>query len=431
GARPGGIDMHELIFLDPGHFHAALTLRASNPAVADAIKVFARPGPELDAFLSLVEAFNTRERDATRWQVQVHHDEDPLRALLDRCTGGNVIIAGRNDLKLERIAALHDAGFAVFADKPWLVSPAALPLLERATSGPPLAMDIMTNRVDRFARLRQQVVADAELFGEFVDDGEPAIDMQTLHHLYKRVNGRPLTRPPWYFDVRVQGDGLTDIQSHLVDQVQWLTGHLRSAEADIGLRLLTAQRWPTPVPLELFRDCTGHARFADELASAIDPHGVLQLQCNGIIEYRANGVRVRQRAEWLQKEPEGSGDQHQARIRGTRCEVLSSLGPQTGFKPTLLVRAAPGAALDAALERAVQRWQDDHPGVAARACGPGEWRIELPAGLEGGHESHFPIVLDEFLRRAYGEQCDIEILARRIRARYGLLGEAQQAVLTG
>ena len=46
--------MHTLVFLDPGHFHAALTLRERNPRVSDTIVVYAPEGPELREFLALV-----------------------------------------------------------------------------------------------------------------------------------------------------------------------------------------------------------------------------------------------------------------------------------------------------------------------------------------------------------------------------------------
>ncbi len=36
--------MTRLLFLDPGHFHAALTLRVSHPRVADEVFVYAADG---------------------------------------------------------------------------------------------------------------------------------------------------------------------------------------------------------------------------------------------------------------------------------------------------------------------------------------------------------------------------------------------------
>src|SRR5262249_29448862 len=46
--------MHALAFLDPGHFHAALTLRERHARVRDEIFVYAPAGPELDDFLALI-----------------------------------------------------------------------------------------------------------------------------------------------------------------------------------------------------------------------------------------------------------------------------------------------------------------------------------------------------------------------------------------
>jgi len=37
--------------------------------------------------------------------------------------------------------------------------------------------------------------------------------LDSVHHLEKYVDGVPLRRPPWFFDVRVQGSGVVDIAS--------------------------------------------------------------------------------------------------------------------------------------------------------------------------------------------------------------------------
>ena len=47
--------VHTLTFLEPGHFHATLTLKAPHAAVSPEIFVYATAGPELDDFLALVE----------------------------------------------------------------------------------------------------------------------------------------------------------------------------------------------------------------------------------------------------------------------------------------------------------------------------------------------------------------------------------------
>src|SRR5712691_11170839 len=78
--RPG---MHTLLFLEPGHFHATLTLREPNPLVSPEIFVYSQdgpegPGPELRDFLALVERFNARAERPTRWRPVVVTSDDPL-----------------------------------------------------------------------------------------------------------------------------------------------------------------------------------------------------------------------------------------------------------------------------------------------------------------------------------------------------------------
>jgi len=59
------------LFLEPGHFHAALTLRVPHPRVSEELVVDARDGQELRDFLALVERFNRRPAAATRWRPAV------------------------------------------------------------------------------------------------------------------------------------------------------------------------------------------------------------------------------------------------------------------------------------------------------------------------------------------------------------------------
>ena len=51
---------HTLVVFNPGHFHAALTLRERNPRIADEVHVYADDGPDLERFLSTVQSFNER-----------------------------------------------------------------------------------------------------------------------------------------------------------------------------------------------------------------------------------------------------------------------------------------------------------------------------------------------------------------------------------
>ena len=422
--------MHTLLFLEPGHFHAALTLRARNPRVDRTVHLYARPGPERDAFIALVRSFNTRPVQPTDWDLRVHESTDPERALVSERRSEAIVLAGRNQPKLGTIARLHAAGFLVLADKPWLTDPDALPDLDRATAGPPLAMDIMTSRHEVVARLIARIVAAAEMFGEFESGAEePAIDLRSVHHLLKVVNGKALRRPPWYYDTRIQGDGLIDIQSHMTDQAQWLAEEGSSGEKELAacdyardFALEDASRWSTPVTRDLFRASTGLDEFPASLQSRVDA-GVLDLSCNGEIRYRLRGTAVRQRAEWGRREPDGGGDAVYATIRGTEARVVARRGPETGFRSELHVAPRrPGGRFDAHLDRACSHWAGELPGLAHRPSPLGR-EIVVPPTLHTPHEAHFAMVLDQFLDHLESGSWPAT-LAARIRARYTLLARA-------
>src|SRR5215831_2276229 len=259
--------IHRVIFYEPGHFHAALTLRVPNPRLAPDIHVYATPGPEREAFVALVESFNTRATHPTGWKLHLHDGSHLLQRVVEVGHGDFVVLAGRNDTKLETIASLTQAGLHVLADKPWLTDSQQLPYLLQVTTGPRLAMDLMTGLHSLRARLMARVVHTPELFGTFVTDADaaPAIDLASVHHLYKRVNGRPLQRPGWYYDTAVQGDGLVDVQAHMVAQAQeWVLGDA-GGEVERDIALDSACRWTTPVPLELFRESTGLDTYPTKL----------------------------------------------------------------------------------------------------------------------------------------------------------------------
>ena len=415
--------MHALLFLEPGHFHAALTLRVRNPRVDPAIHLYATPGPERDAFVALVRSFNSRAEDPTEWDLVVHESDDPERALVEERRGAAVVLAGRNQPKLGAIARLHAAGFHVLADKPWLTDRAALPDLERATAAWPIAMDVMTFRHDAVARLTRRMAASEELFGGFAESSEePAIDLQSTHHLLKMVNGAPLTRPAWYYDTRIQGNGLVDIQSHMTDQAQWLVGEGPGFDPGRDFELDGAQLWGTAVPLDLFRASTGLDDFPDTLADRVTDD-VLDLACNGEIRYRLGGVSVRQRAEWGQREPEGGGDAHGATVRGTRATIVTRRGSETGFRPELHVAPRDtGRRFDARLDEAISKWKRELPGLSHRPSSLGR-EIVVADMLHTPHEAHFAMVLDDFLDLLDANEWPA-LLAARIRRRYTLLANA-------
>jgi hypothetical protein len=206
-----GPTRHTLLFLEPGHFHAALTLRESRPRVHDRVVVYATPRPgdrrgdEVGEFLALVETFNRRAERPTRWRVDIRTSGDPVGRLLDERPGDVAILAGRNDRKMALVRRLHDAGIHVLVDKPWITRAGAIADVRHVLTGGARVMEMMTGRHAPASIVAERLVREPDVFGEFHgDDGTPAIRLTSVHHLEKVVNGAPLRRPPWFFDVRVQ-----------------------------------------------------------------------------------------------------------------------------------------------------------------------------------------------------------------------------------
>jgi predicted dehydrogenase len=435
--------MHSLLFLEPGHFHAALTLRVRQARAADEIFVYAREGAELGDFLALVERFNRRTADPTRWRPVVTTSEDPLGRLVAERRGDVVVLAGRNGGKARCIRRLHESGFHVLADKPWLVEPGDLDDVRASLEGWPLAAEIMTGRHDPAAGLVKRLVGVPEVFGRFRDDG-PAIEQQSEHHLEKLVDGAPLRRPWWFFDERVQGSGPVDIPTHVVDQAQWLVDGDTVAPV-----LLSARAWSTRVPAEAFRRITGEAGFPDALKPFVDGD-VLNYRCNAELAYRIGGVSASAATCWNLAAAPGGADASRSVVHGTRADIRLEQSARTGYRRRVFVEPHRDAAgVERALRDAVEAWQAELPGVAvARASGSGAaspdtagsetgdsraadretadsrvFEVTVPPSLDGGHETHFPLVLDEFLRVVDDRRWPAAVAARTL-AKYTVLAEA-------
>ncbi len=255
----------------------------------------------------------------------------------------------------------------------------------------------MTERHEIANRLQQALAAQPEVFGRFrTDHTEPAIEMRSVHHLYKVVNQRPLVRPHWYFDTAVQGEGITDVTTHLVDLTQWLVGGGKRSDYSRDVELLSARQWPTTVPRDVFERITGYSDFPESLrGNVVD--GALRYLCNAQFSYRLNGVPVRLESLWHLAIPEGGGDTHHAIVRGTRADLIVEQGPDTKFRTELTVRpASPDLDYARALHAAVAALRDQFPGVGVEPTGSA-FRIAIPEALRTTHEEHFAAVLDQFL----------------------------------
>jgi len=394
-----------LITLDPGHFHAALVQKTMYQGVSPRVHVFAPVGPDLIAHLARITAYNTRPDAPTAWQLEVHASSDFFERMLQTRPGNVVVISGRNRGKIERILQLVRSGFNVLADKPWVLRSEDLPSLEAAlatadTRGV-VAYDIMTERFEITTVLQRELVNDRSVFGEPMPGTpeEPGVYMESVHHLMKVVSGAPNTRPAWFFDTAEQGEGLNDIGTHLADLVQWTLYPGEAIDYKHDIAVLGAQRWPTEIPEADFKRVTGETAFPASLL----PHvreGRLEYFCNTLVTYRLRGTHVTFNVIWDWEAPEGGGDTHYARYRGTLATVEIRQTRADGFRPELYVLPAAGgdpSRLRAGLERKIGELQAKYAGLAVDERA-GELHVVIPDQYRVGHEAHFAQVMSNYLQ---------------------------------
>src|SRR5208282_2985888 len=94
-----------LITLDPAHFHAALVQKQMLPGIDRRVSIYAPLGSDLLAHLKLIEQFNSRPDNPTRWELDIHCSPRSLEEMIAARPGNVVVLAGRNRIKIGKIKA--------------------------------------------------------------------------------------------------------------------------------------------------------------------------------------------------------------------------------------------------------------------------------------------------------------------------------------
>ena len=420
-----------IMTVDPGHFHAGLVLRESHPSLSNEIYVYSEPGPDLERFLEMAESFNRRKENPTAWKLHVYSGPDCLEKLMEEKKGDIVLLAGKNDTRMAHIDTLNHAGFYILADKPWITAEDALPFLNSAMAEDrPITLDIMTERFEITVILLKELMAQKHIFGDIHidDDGSPSIYKESIHHLYKIVNQKPLVRPPWFFDINVQGDGIIDVSTHLVDMIHWMLFPGIPIHFDNDIELLEGRRWPTPVPLSTFEKITGLNRFPEQIKQDVSSD-TLNYFCNGDIFYRVKGIPVHIRVIWNLEIPEGGGDTHYAYIKGTQSDLLIRQLPQSGFKIELLIVPKGNSKgnideMAQTVNACLDKWSDAFPGLSI-AREDDKLLLNIPDNLRTTHEEHFCQVRDAFFEYLDAGELPPETRSCIV-SKYTLLAEARK-----
>jgi predicted dehydrogenase len=314
-----------------------------------------------------------------------------------------VVFSGRNREKIGRIVKSLEAGYNVFADKPWVIRSEDLPRLEAALnlaeSKGLVGYDIMTERYEITSILQQEIVNAPEIFGELVPGtaAEPGISAKSVHYLLKTVAGVPLKRPSWFLNVDEVGEGMADVGTHVIDLVQWVAWPKRQFDYRNDVKMLRARRWSTMLSKAQFERVTGETWYPKHLAPWVKGEQ-LDYVANHEVHYTVGGVNVALDIEWGWEAEPGAGDTYEATFRGTKARAVIRQGSATKFVPELYVvpEAATREAVFANLQKKVAGLQTRWPGVAVKVGGS-EAQVVIPEKYRVGHETHFAEVTRAFL----------------------------------
>jgi predicted dehydrogenase len=390
--------------LDPGHFHAALVQKSMYESVDRVVYVYAPEGPEVESYLSLIGDYNSRPENPTSWEEKIYRGDDFFRKMIEEKPGNVMVVSGNNSKKTEYILETVNAGIHVLADKPMVISPEEFPMLEKAFATAKekgvLLYDIMTERYEITTMMQKELSQIEPLFGtlEKGSPENPAITKESVHHFSKIVSGKPLIRPPWFFDTNQQGEGIVDVTTHLVDLVQW--------EAFPGVilekpdvEILSGRRWTTDLTPAMFEKVTGLQSYPEYLQKETDGD-ILKVYSNGEIIYTLKGIHAKVSVIWNFEAPEGTGDTHYSVMRGTKCNLVIRQGEAEGYKPILYIESRESmdsASFESSLNSAIAEIALKFPGIRVQKVNQGSWILDIPVEYKVGHEAHFAQVTGKFL----------------------------------
>lgn len=391
---------------NPGHFHAGLVFKDDYDDVSRDVAVYAPDGKELDAYMALVDQYNTRAKAPTAWQIE-QYAEDAFAEVTASGSKDVLVLAGNNAKKIDYVKQAVDQGINVLADKPMVIDPDKFGLLEDvmqlAGEKGLVVNDIMTERHEITTIIQRLLAQDSDLFGELVPGSPevPAISKESVHFFSKQVSGKPLIRPAWFFDDKQQGHAIVDVSTHLVDLILWQCfpdEFIDYKNPSDEVAVVAARTWDTPLTLTQFAKVTQETAFPDYLAPNLADNNTLNVAANGEFVFKARGVHGKVSVRWGFENPEG-GDTHYSIMRGTKANLVIRQDKPQNYKATLYVEPlgdVSDQAFAAVLASALDRLPAAYDALTVQSSEFG-WEIQIPDAYREGHEAHFARVTRLYL----------------------------------
>jgi len=366
-----------LVLLDPAHPHGAQLQQKLKHALHKDVYVYAPLNNDLKAsYLNLIDRYNASDTTADgTWQVHSYIGDDYLRRMMQEKKGDLVIIASNNRSKAGFILKAAEAGFNVIADKPMALTSSGFDTLQAAFAEAGKRgrfvsdLPTMTMRNQITYLLQKALVAVPEVFGKLKKGTPeaPAVVQENRHYYNKGIR-----RPAWFFDVQQQGNGVTDVTTHLADLVLWTCFPAQSIRYEQDVNIESATVWPTMITAEQFKKVTRVDIYPDFL-QAYEQNGVLKVFSNGEIIAALKGVWVRLTARWDFEPPPGKSDTYYSEIQGTRATLII----KPGNPSDLYIRPVPGlnrSEFATVLRAQVNRLKREYPFISLHTDADG-WRI--------------------------------------------------------
>ncbi|MDB6032650.1 MAG: hypothetical protein JWM16_2988 [Verrucomicrobiales bacterium] len=401
----GGESSRHIIVLDPQHAHASAVFAQPIPGVSKTLHVYAPPGQAITAFLKNLASLNHRPSNPTAWQVESHINSDFLKSMLREPPGNIVVITSRNDVKIQYILSCLRAGQNVLADKPWIINGKDFALLERALNiarKKDLAFyDGMTERFNVAYQIQRELMRDAGVFGRPLTGtfSQPAVELKNLHSLVKFDHGKVIIRPPWFLDVRKQGEAIADVGTHLIDLEMWTLFPDQAIDYRRDLEVLEATRSPIALTLPQFERLTnvkGWPAFLQEFLR----DNQLEYLCNNTALYTIRGIYTAISDRWEYESPGALSDSYLVLYRGTRATLrvrqsnLENYVSQIDIIPT---NEQPPAAFTEALKSKLKNLSGLYPNLSFRNDGR-SIRVIIPEDLRVRGGSTFGQLVEQFLK---------------------------------
>ncbi|MFC2097144.1 putative oxidoreductase C-terminal domain-containing protein [Bacteroidota bacterium] len=396
----------KIITLDPGHFHAALVQKIMYDQVNPEVYVYAPEGPDITDHLNRINGFNNRLENPTSWNTKVYAGDDYLEKMLSDQTGNLMVTAGNNRKKTEYIKQTVEAGINVLADKPMVINSNNFELLKEAfriaKQNGVLLYDIMTERHEITTILQKELSHMPDVFGELLKGSaeNPSVTKESVHHFFKYVSGNKIKRPPWFFDVSQEGDGIVDVTTHLVDLIQWECFPEQIIDYHKDIKMISAKRWATKLTPTEFNTVTKLDKYPDYLKKDIYNDSILNVFSNGEMIYKIKNVYAKVSVTWNYEAPEGAGDTHFSIMRGTKAELVIKQGAEQNYEPYLYIIPSKSDDLNAyilKLEKAMQKINEKYPGVKL-VKNDNSLYLDIPEKYKIGHEAHFAEVTKKYLQ---------------------------------